>query len=221
MANDEKDRLKHEASSFEDLCALMALLRAPGGCPWDAEQDHRSIRKNLIEEAYEACDAIDNEDAHALCEELGDLCLQVVFHAQIAAERGEFTMEDVLREICQKLIVRHPHVFGETMVSGAGEVLQNWESIKNQTKGMKTLSDTLDGVAQALPALMRAQKLISRTKKQKRACADLLPTPQNDSERIAKALFLLVEEAQSQGIDAEEALTLYNNLYVRQAHTTK
>ena len=119
---------------FEDLRAIMEMLRGEGGCPWDREQTHKSIRKDLIEETYEVIEAIDNDDAHLLCEELGDLLLQVVFHARISEEAGEFNADDVADGICKKLILRHPHVFGDVQVSSSGEVLDNWEKIKKEEK---------------------------------------------------------------------------------------
>lgn len=209
--------LEKKQYSFSDLYDIMRILRAPGGCPWDAEQTHQSIRQNMLEEAYEACDAIDHEDFKGLREELGDLLMQVIFHAQIAEDSDRFSLEDVTQEVCEKLIVRHPHVFGDVKVESSGEVLSNWETIKNQTKGMQTLKDTLEGVALALPALMRAQKLISRTMKSGRDVTELLPDVKNEKERIGKALFLLCKEAKECGIDAEEALTDYNTLYISRA----
>lgn len=208
---------KKQQFTFSDLYDIMLILRAPDGCPWDREQTHRSIRQNMIEEAYEACDAIDHEDRDGLCEELGDLLMQVIFHAQIAKDNDEFNLDDVINEVCRKLIVRHPHVFGETVVSNSGEVLSNWETIKNQTKGMETLRDTLEGVALALPALMRAQKLSSRTKKKGLCAMDLLPEAKTEKEHIGKALFTLAHQAKESGIDAEEALDEYNNLYISRA----
>ena len=213
-----KDEIKNkEHYMFNDLYDLMAILRAPGGCPWDREQTHASIRMNMLEEAYEAVDAIDNADDTGLCEELGDLLMQVVFHEQIACDRNAFTMEHILDNVCRKLIVRHPHVFGNVQVRDSGEVLTNWESIKNQTKGMDTLRETLDGIAGALPALMRAQKIVSRTKKQNREICELMPEASNEKERIGKALFELAAKAKELGIDAEEALSDYNNLCISRA----
>ncbi|RMD84130.1 MAG: nucleoside triphosphate pyrophosphohydrolase [Candidatus Dadabacteria bacterium] len=151
--------------SFSDLIALMHRLRAPGGCPWDREQTHESLKPYLIEEAYEVIEAIDGGDDRALCEELGDLLLQVVFHAELAAERGAFTMADVVDRLCQKLIERHPHVFADVAVSGSAEVVRNWHRIKNrqreQERGNLTQSrpSALDGVPRAMPALLRAHRL--------------------------------------------------------------
>ena len=144
---------------FADLCTIMKLLRAPGGCPWDREQTHRSIRKNLIEETYEVVEAIDNDDSVLLREELGDLMLQVVFHARMAEEEGAFDIGDVCDEICRKLIVRHPHIFSDVTASTSGEVLDNWDKIKRATKKQKSTTESMQSVSRALPSLMRAYKL--------------------------------------------------------------
>ena len=143
MTNIEFDsavsELKSKTSySFSDLCLIVEVLRHERGCPWDREQTHKSIRKNMLEEAYEAAEAIDLEDKELLCEELGDVMLQTVLHASISASDGGFDVNDVCTGICSKLIVRHPHVFGDVTVSGTNEVLKNWENIKQATKGVKT-----------------------------------------------------------------------------------
>jgi tetrapyrrole methylase family protein/MazG family protein len=143
--------------SIDSLLEIMEILRKE--CPWDKEQSHSSIRTNFIEEVYEVIEAIDNNDTPLLREELGDVLLQVVFHAQIEKEQGNFTFDDVCDEICKKLIERHPHVFGEVNVTNTGQVLENWENIKNRTKKRNTATDTLDCVAKSLPALMYAQKI--------------------------------------------------------------
>lgn len=148
-----------ERFDFNDLCEIMELLRDENGCPWDREQDHKSIRKNIIEEAYEAAEAIDTDNSELLCEELGDYMLQAVFHAQISKENGGFDMSDVCTGICSKLILRHPHIFGDVSVSGSSDVLKNWEAIKQKSKGVKTVSGSIDGVSRALPSLVRAHKI--------------------------------------------------------------
>ena len=150
------------AYTFDDLRQLVACLRAPDGCPWDREQTHGSIRRDFIEETYEAVEAIDRDDPALLCEELGDVLFQVAFHTRIEEERGRFTMEDVLTGIIRKMLIRHPHVFGETEVSSTGEVLRNWESIKNAVKGVWSKTETLRLVPETFPALMRADKLLKR-----------------------------------------------------------
>lgn len=145
--------------SIDDLLCIMRLLRAPGGCPWDMEQTHQSIRSNLIEETYEVLDAIDNSSTEGLREELGDVLLQVVFHSQMEAEAGNFDFSDVCDEICKKLIVRHPHVFADVNVSNTSQVLENWDNIKKKTKGQKSVTDSMNSVPKGFPALMRAEKL--------------------------------------------------------------
>ena len=148
-----------ERYNYQDLLEIMRILRAPGGCVWDAEQTHASIRKDFLEETYEVCEAIDEESPEHLCEELGDVLLQVVFHAQIAREEGTFSMDEVCDGICKKLIYRHPHVFGDVKVSSSEEVLTNWDALKRVEKQQRTDTQTLQSVAKSLPALWRAQKL--------------------------------------------------------------
>ncbi len=160
-----KDCYKKDMYDINDLLDIMRILREPGGCPWDAEQNHTSIRKDLLEEAYEVADAIDTSDDVALCEELGDLLLQVAFHSQIAVEDKSFTFDDVTDGICKKLILRHPHVFGTVEVSGSDEVLDNWDAIKKQEKHQSSYTDTLLSVPKAFPALMRAAKVQKRAGK--------------------------------------------------------
>jgi tetrapyrrole methylase family protein/MazG family protein len=160
-----KNSFKKEKYSVEDLRDIVKILRAPGGCPWDAEQSHKSIRRDLLEEAYEVADAIDTDDEVALCEELGDLLLQVVFHSQIATEEESFTLDEVADGICKKLILRHPHVFGNVKAETSEEVLNNWDAIKRDEKEQKTFSDTLKSVPRAFPALMRAAKVQKRAAK--------------------------------------------------------
>ena len=144
---------------LEALMEVMHRLRAPGGCPWDAEQTHSSLRSSLIEESYEVLDAIDREDMTALEEELGDLLLQVVFHAVIEEERSEFTMRDVVTGIVNKLIYRHPHVFGDVSVGSSDEVLTNWENLKQKEKHQSTVADAMRAVPASFPALMRSYKV--------------------------------------------------------------
>ena len=147
---------KKENYSTGDLIELVKILRSPEGCPWDREQTHRSIRRDLLEEAYEVADAIDRGSPESLCEELGDLLLQVVFHAQIASESGEFDFSDAVDGVCKKMILRHPHVFGDVSADSTEEVLKNWDAIKRKEKNLKSPAEELDSVAHTLPALMRA-----------------------------------------------------------------
>ena len=154
-----------DSYGVKDLEEIVRLLRAPGGCPWDAEQTHQSIRRNFLEEAYEAVEAIDEGSPEPLKEELGDVLLQVVFHALMEQEAGRFDLDAVADGICKKLIFRHPHVFGEVSVSGTGEVLSNWEELKRKEKGQATNTDALEAVARSLPALWRAEKVQKKAKK--------------------------------------------------------
>ena len=156
---------RKERYGFEDLLQIMKILRAPDGCMWDREQDHHSIRRNFIEETYEAVEASDNEDSELLKEELGDVLLQVVFHAEIESEKNVFDIGDVTDGICKKLIFRHPHIFSETQVSSTGEILENWEHLKQAEKHQRTAADTLDSVARSLPALIRADKVLTKAAK--------------------------------------------------------
>lgn len=149
-----------EKYDIADLLEIMEILRRPeGGCPWDAAQTHASIRRNFIEETYEVIEAIDKDDKALLCEELGDVLMQVVFHTELEREAGNFDFNDVADGICKKLIERHPHVFGEVHVENAEEVLTNWDAIKRQSKKQQTYTSAMQAVPRELPALMRAEKI--------------------------------------------------------------
>src|SRR5215831_10125088 len=156
-------------SPIEELIRIMSQLRGPGGCPWDREQDHRSLRWHAVEEAYELMDAIEAGDDHELEEELGDLLLQVVFHCQLASERGAFNFEKVARHITDKLIRRHPHVFGDLKVKDVDQVWANWEKIKRAEKHgtLRARPSALDGIPKHLPALLRAEKLAKKARRAK------------------------------------------------------
>ena len=156
--------LSKERYCFDDLVVLVEVLRSDKGCPWDREQTHKSIRKDLIEETYEVVEAIDTDDPALLREELGDLMLQVVFHAGIEAEEGRFTIDDVANDICAKLIHRHPHVFGDVVAENTDKVLSNWEIIKSEEKSRNTVTDKLRAIPAMLPALMRAEKVGKKAK---------------------------------------------------------
>ncbi|HEX3889801.1 MAG TPA: MazG family protein [Verrucomicrobiae bacterium] len=195
--------------AINDLLKVMAKLRSPKGCPWDREQTHLTLRRHAIEEVYELIDAIEARDDHEMAEELGDLLLQVVFHAQMAKERGAFDFKKVTRRLVDKLIRRHPHVFGTTKVKNVDEVWANWEKIKRAEKaGTKSeRKSALDGIPKHLPALLRAEKLLKKAKK-----ADL-PAAEKSSKRkfsktnLAIELFELASFAQSRGWSAEELLS--------------
>jgi MazG family protein len=196
-------------AAIDDLLKVMARLRSPTGCPWDREQSHWTLRRHAIEEVYELIDAIEAGDDHEMAEELGDLLLQVVFHCQMAKERGAFDFEEVCRLIVEKLVRRHPHVFGKIKVKDVAEVWANWEKIKKAEKhGTKhARHSALDGIPKHLPALLRAEKLLKKARKAK-VLAD-----GHDSKRrltkgaLAKELFELASFAQARGWSAEELLT--------------
>jgi NTP pyrophosphatase (non-canonical NTP hydrolase) len=196
-------------SAIAELLAVMARLRAPDGCPWDREQDHRTLRYHAIEEVYELLDAIEAGDDAEMAEELGDLLLQIVFHCQMAAERQAFTFEDVARGLVRKLIHRHPHVFGDAEARTAAAVWEQWDRLKHAEKqGTRhARASALDGIPRRLPALLRAQKL---WKKARRANLAPAPEPRGRGPRtpatVARALFELAALCQDRGWSAEELL---------------
>lgn len=151
-----------EKYDINDLLAIIKILRSDNGCPWDKVQTHESIRTDLIEEAYEVCEGIDCGSPEILREELGDLLLQIAFHSAIETEQNNFTFDDVCNDICQKLIYRHPHVFGEVKVSGCDDVLKNWDALKKESKKQETFADTLESVPKTFPALLRGEKVCKR-----------------------------------------------------------
>lgn len=154
-----------EKYTIDDLVKIVKILRAPGGCPWDMVQTHESIRQDFIEEVYEAIEAIDTKDTELLKEELGDVLLQVVFHSELESEKNSFTLEEVADGICKKLILRHPHVFGDVTANTTDEVLKNWDEIKMKSKSQKTASEAMLSVSKALPSLMRSEKLQKKAKR--------------------------------------------------------
>lgn len=225
--------------SIDDLLEILKLLRGEGGCPWDREQTHSSIRSGFIEEVYEAIEAIDLGDTALLREELGDVLLQVAFHCQIEQEQNSFTFDDVCNEICQKLIVRHPHVFGEVTVDGTADVLKNWDKIKQTTKG-QTYGDTLSDVAKSLPALMRAQKVGKRAARagmdfhnaeDALACIEAETAElkeaiaSGDSARISEEfgdlLFSCVNTARQLHLEAEQSMTDATEKFIRRFRKTE
>ncbi len=164
--NTAKSQFKFKDNyNFQDLVDIMKILREPGGCPWDAEQTHESIRRNFIEETYEVIEAIDTNNPELLCEELGDALMQVVFHAQISQEEGTFDINAVCDGVCKKLIIRHPHVFSDVVAETSDKVLENWDAIKMQTKEQTTQAEVLDSVSHSLPALIRAHKVQHKARK--------------------------------------------------------
>lgn len=212
-----------ENYNIDDLLEIMRILRAPDGCMWDREQDHHSIRRNFIEETYEACEAIDEEDTDLLREELGDVLLQVVFHTEMERERGSFNFNDVADGVCKKLIYRHPHIFEDTKVSSSDEILKNWEELKQKEKKQETASETLRSVAKSLPALVRAEKLQKRAAKvgfdwdsldgaqdkvqeELRELGQAIEEQSNIEEEFGDLLFAMVNVSRFLKLDAERAL---------------
>ena len=205
---------------MDDLLVLMECLRAPDGCPWDREQTHRSIRQCFLEETYEALEAIDTENAALLVEVLGDVLFQVVFHAQLEKEKNSFAFDDVVVGVVRKMLLRHPHVFGDVTVGGTGDVLRNWDAIKKESKHQKSQTEVLQSVPKTLPALMRAQKL--RHKAASAApftgeeCAqdirtslsklESAQTKEEKSSLLGELLFAAAGLADSLGVESEEAL---------------
>ena len=195
-----KNKLKNEAKhDFNSLRELVEVLRSEGGCPWDREQTHASIRADIIEETYEVIEAIDNSDPELLREELGDVMFQVMFHSRIEEEEGRFTVEEVVHDICEKMIVRHPHVFGTVEVSGTGEVLDNWDKIKKEEKSRKTARQSMEAVPKQLPTLMRVQKIAKKARKDSYDFG-------NDAQLTAKLQNLTAKLAAAENDEEKQAI---------------
>lgn len=228
------DFVKKERYGAEDLIEIMSLLRSENGCPWDREQTHESIRKNFIEETYEAVEAIDCNDPEMLREELGDVLLQVVFHTQMEKEKGNFDFGDVCDGICKKLIVRHPHIFGDEHITKADEVANRWDEIKKETKGQKTGSEALRAVPKQLPALMRSAKLQQRAEKAggyrfdtawairklEEEISELKKAVVSNNalrcgEEVGDILFSAVYTARTLDLEPEECLTASSEKFIR------
>lgn len=208
-----------EKYDLSDFRKLVEILRHEGGCPWDMEQTHESIRRNTLEEAYEVCGAIDEGDPVHLREELGDMLLHVLFHSSIEADAGRFDVDDVADAAVKKLVFRHPHVFGNEEAGSAEEVLDAWESIKEKERAQKLLSETMAGVTAALPSLWRAEKLQSKAERAGKSVPDAAAAAEKVREYAAEAereddaeaavgelLYAAVELARKKGVDPETAL---------------
>lgn len=219
------DFQQKEKYDFNDLVTIVKLLRSENGCPWDKEQTHESIRQNFIEETYEAIEAIDTKDTELLKEELGDVMLQVVFHAVLEEETGSFDISEVVDGICKKLIVRHPHVFSDVVANDTAQVLKNWDQIKMQTKSQKNQTQAMRSVSKALPSLMRSQKLQQKAakvgfdwdsvdgalEKLDEEIAELKAAVKNkdianQNEELGDVLFSAVNVSRFLGVDPEKAL---------------
>ena len=194
-------------SAITELLKVMARLRSPKGCPWDREQDHKTLRWHAVEEVYELLDAIEAGDDHEMAEELGDLLLQVVFHCQLGGERGAFDFDKVARHITEKLIRRHPHVFGDLKVKDVDQVWANWEKIKRAEKHgtHHARPSALDGIPKHLPALLRAEKLLKKARRAK-LLNHAEPKRKLTKWRLARRLFDLATYAEGKGWSAEELL---------------
>ncbi len=221
-----------EKYTYEDLLEIMRILRCPEGCVWDREQDHKSIRRSFIEETYEAVEAIDNDDPVLLQEELGDVLLQVVFHAQIEAEAGRFTMDDVADGICKKMIYRHPHVFGSVEVKNSDDVLTNWDALKQKEKHQKSTTETLESVARSLPGLIRAEKVqhkaakvgfdwdevsgaLDKVREETAEVARAIDGDGDPSEELGDLLFAVVNVARFLKTDPEDAINRTTDKFIR------
>ncbi len=217
---------------MQDLLQIMKLLRSPEGCPWDRAQTHQSIRRNTLEEAYEVAEAIDEDNPQHLKEELGDLLLQVVFHSCLAEEAGHFDFPQVVNGICQKLIFRHPHVFGQVEARDPEGALASWETRKREEKGQRTAADTLDAVARSLPALIRAEKIQNKAAKAGFDWPDAASALDKLSEEVAElkaaaagagdveeelgdVLFAAVKAGRFLGVDSEQALQAGCEKFIR------
>lgn len=200
-----------ENYKFDDLVEIMKKLRVE--CPWDREQTHKSIRRNFIEETYEAVEAIDDENFTLMQEELGDVMLQVVFHSQIASENDKFNIDDVCDGICKKLIYRHPHIFGDVKVSGTDEVLSNWEDLKKIEKNQQTKYEVLNSVSKSLPALIRMEKVYSKAVKEglddNKVCdlnAMICEIQSGNAEKAGELIYNLTKICKENDIDLEQSV---------------
>jgi len=217
---------------MDDLVRLLRILRAPGGCPWDREQTHVSNRRNFLEEAYEAADAFDRDDPDDMCEELGDMLMQVLFNIHIEEDAGRFTTDDVTDHVVRKLIYRHPHVFGDVRADNSDEVLKNWEQLKRAEKGQRTAADAMDAVARSLPALWRADKVQSKAEKtgfrfadadgsldkleeEVRELREAVERGTNVEEELGDVLFAAVNAGRYRGVDPEDALNAACDKFIR------
>ncbi len=217
-----------EYPQIRRLIEIIEILRSENGCSWDREQTHSTLRRNMLEEAYEAVDAIDDNDINHLKEELGDVLLQVVLHSQIAKELNEFDIEDVAKGLCDKLIHRHPHVFGEVKVKSTEEILDNWEKLKKEEKPHRT--SIMDGISKSQSALMSAQKISKKAVKtgfewsDENSLYDCVfseitefknaNTPEEKEEELGDILFAIVNLARWNKIDAEQALLKSNKKFI-------
>lgn len=199
---------------FYEFYEIIKRLRAPNGCPWDIAQTHESLAKHLVEEAYETYDAIIDKDSHHTMDELGDVLLQIAMHACIAEENGEYTMDDITDNVSEKMITRHPHIFGEATADTPQEVLHNWEEIKRRERGQQSLSESLEDVTRSLPALSRAEKIIKKVKKAQKLPEyekNIIPKDLEieDGDALGQCLFEICTLANRKNLDPEAELTRF------------
>lgn len=238
MSDKIKELLAKNSFDINDLADIVVILRSENGCPWDKVQTHKTIKKDFLEEVYEVMEAIDCDSPEMMREELGDVLLQVVFHTVIETENNNFGLNEVITDICKKLIIRHPHVFGNVEADNVETVLKNWDTIKKETKGQETYTDTLNSVPKNFPALMRAQKLSKRAaraglehdkaydlKALENAVKALESCPDSDKNEAAKQLgeimFTCAALARKFELDAEEVLTDTNNCFINKFEKTE
>jgi len=215
--------------TVSDIAELVEILRGEGGCAWDREQTHESIRNAMIEETYEFIEGLDAKDDELMEEELGDVIFQVFFHARIADERGSFDIDDIADGICKKMVLRHPHVFGDVTVANSAEVLKNWEEIKKSEKNRDSVKKDLESVPNVLPSLIRAEKLLSRYKKNggkvEKDTAVLVNNLKSavnalgdtvSKEEVGEILFKLANLTYASDINAEQALYDKNERFVKE-----
>ena len=225
------DFVRKESYDLEDLKKIVSILRSPEGCPWDKVQTHETLRRGMLEESYEVVEAIDEGSTEHLKEELGDVLLQVVFHADIENDAGRFDLNDVADGVSKKLVFRHPHVFGSVDVADTEEVLVNWEQLKRQEKGQETYTDTLNAVAKTLPALWRAEKVQKKARKANFDWPDVsgaldkiaeeleelktaISQQSNIEEELGDLLFAAVNAARFVEVDPEEALNRASDKFI-------
>lgn len=228
-----KERIQNfknkDAYTVDDIRELVEILRSEDGCAWDREQTHESVRNAIIEETYEFIEGLDSKNTELMEEELGDVAFQVFFHARMAEENGTFNMDDIADGVCKKMVLRHPHVFGDVTVSGSDEVLKNWDAIKKTEKSRDTMKKQLESVSAALPSLMRAEKLLSRYKREggeveknpetliAKIQADAAAlTASADSKTIGELLFSVANLTYALKLNAEQALYDYNNRFIEE-----
>lgn len=219
-----------ELFDFNDLLDLVKVLRGENGCPWDKEQTNKSIRNSIIDETYEFIEGLDSDNDELMCEELGDVLFQIIFHASIKSDEKIFNIDDIINGICKKMILRHPHVFGETKVENSTQVLSNWEKIKSAEKQRKTPYEQLDSVSKALPSLMRCAKLQSKAIKygltgnndtdkyisDTEICLEQIKKGNADSEILGKLLFAVSGIVRTKDFEPEEVLYHENSAFIEQ-----